>query len=208
MTATQLVSDFDFHPDEPHVRRFQVPRDDVLRLDAEAYVSEAMFDGVVLRHYAFRDEWFKVNVTLDPAGVIVGTAPGPGLPRFAFNCDIATPMATSGSAVYAVDLFADVLVKEDGVGRDVKDLAELDEALVDGLVSAYEAANARRGLDRLLTLIDAGELVAFLDDVCPFGPSRAAPAVPVERVPLAAVPDLQPGRRPTWEAVPPPEVTP
>lgn len=62
MTA-DLVSDFDYHPYEPHVRQFRVPRGNVLRFDAEAYVCDALFDDMVLRHYAFCDEWFKVNVT-------------------------------------------------------------------------------------------------------------------------------------------------
>jgi hypothetical protein len=41
------------------------------------------------------------------------------VPAFALNCDIATPMALQGGAVYAVDLFADVLVRKDGVSPDL-----------------------------------------------------------------------------------------
>jgi hypothetical protein len=58
-----LVSDFDFHPDEPYVRQLRVPRADVLRMDGSVFVCESVVDDVVLRHYAFDDEWFKVNVT-------------------------------------------------------------------------------------------------------------------------------------------------
>lgn len=97
MTA-DLVSDFDYHPYEPHVRQFRVPRANVLRFDAEAYVCDALFDDVVLRHYAFRDEWFKVNVTFDQPGKLVETAGGPDHPPFAFNCDVATPMVASITA--------------------------------------------------------------------------------------------------------------
>jgi hypothetical protein len=194
-----LVRDFDYHPYEPHVRQFRVPRGDVLRLDAQAYVCDALFDDVVLRHYAFRDEWFKINVTLDRSGKVVETRRGPGHPPFSFNCDVATPMATSAHAVYAVDLYADVLVEVDGVRHRVQDVAELQEAAAGGLVSAYELHSARRGLDRLLSLIENGELVSFLNDVCPFGASGAGPALPMARVPLAEVPELQPRHRPTWE---------
>jgi hypothetical protein len=45
-TNTDLVHDYDFHPDESDVRLFRVPRADVLRLDAGAFVSEAEFSGV------------------------------------------------------------------------------------------------------------------------------------------------------------------
>ncbi|SNY28337.1 hypothetical protein [Paractinoplanes atraurantiacus] len=189
-----LVSDFDFHPSEPHVRRFQVPQRDVLRCDDEAYVSDARFGDVTLRHFAFRDEWFKVNVTLDEAGQVVET----GLPGFAFNCDVATQMARRGDSIYAVDLFADVLVAADGISHQVKDLPELQEAVTLGLVSKNEFDGARRGLDRLLGLVSDGDLMSYLDAVCPFGRSLAGPALPMDRVPLADVPELQPRRRPTW----------
>jgi hypothetical protein len=195
-----MVSDFDFHPSEPHVRKFQVPRCDVLRLDSEVYVSEAGLGDIVLRHYAFRNEWFKVNVTLDTTGSLIETAPDPGSQAYAFNCDTATPMEVNGSAVYSVDLFADVLVRADGVTHHVKDLAALEEATADGSVSASEAANARRGLDRLLRLTSTGKLVPFLEEVCPFGSSRAKAALPMQRVPLESVPILQPTLRSTWNA--------
>ena len=198
MTA-DLVSDFDYHPYESHVRQFRVPRGNVLRFDAEAYVCDALFDDVVLRHFAFRDAWFKVNVTFDEAGKLVETAGGPGHPSFAFNCDVATPMVTHGNAVYAVDLYADVLVEADGVSHQVQDVPELEQAAAAGLLSEYELQNARRGLDRLLGLVKNGELVSFLSDVYPFGPSGAGPAWPMLRVPLADVPELQPRHRPTWE---------
>ncbi len=200
--ATELVSDYDFHPDEPYVRHFRVPRCDVLRLDPHLYVSEVVFDGIVLRHYAFHDEWFKVNITFDPAGGIVEAAPAPDAPAFALNCDIATPMRLHHGAVHGVDLFADVLVRADGAGHQVTDLDELRQAAADGLVSPHEAYRARLGLDRLLDLISSADLLDFLDHACPFGPSRAAPALPVERAPLADLPLLQPARRPTWQGPP------
>jgi len=56
-----------------------------------------------------------------------------------------------------------------------------------------------RGLDRLLALIENGELLSFLDNVFPFGPSGGGPGLPMARKLLEQVPQLQPGRRPTWE---------
>ena len=64
-----IVRDFDFHPGEPFVRVFTLPLYGVLRLDGDAFVSESRISDVVLRHYAFASEWFKVNVTFDPAGI-------------------------------------------------------------------------------------------------------------------------------------------
>ncbi len=205
-TEPDLTSDFDFHPNEPYVRKFLVPCCDVLRLDDEAYVSEVRIGDVVLRHYAFRNEWFKANVTLDTTGRLTETAPDPDSQAYAFNCDIATPMEVSGFAVYSVDLFADILVRADGVTHNVKDLTDLEQAAADRLVSAAEADNARRGLDRLIGLISAGELVSFLNDVSPFGPSRAKGALPMQRVALEEVPILQPALRPSWNVSSQPEV--
>ncbi|WP_433213704.1 hypothetical protein ACQP00_02465 [Dactylosporangium sp. CS-047395] len=177
-----LVSDFDYHPDEPYVRQFRVPRSDVRRLDDVAFVYDVGFGDVVLRHFAFRDEWFKVNVTLDRQGRLVETAPGPGHPAFAFNCDVATPMVVRGDAVHAVDLFADVLVRADGVSHQVQDVAEMEEEL-----QPEQLHDARRGLERLLSIIERGELAAFLDAVWPFGPTDPAPALPMVKVPSAGL---------------------
>ena len=38
-------------------------------MDDVAFISESRIGDVVLRHYAFVGEWFKVNVTFDPAGI-------------------------------------------------------------------------------------------------------------------------------------------
>jgi hypothetical protein len=93
-SAQDLFSDFDFHPDEQYVRQFRVPAAGVLRLDENVFVSEAESDGIVLRHYAFADEWFKVNVTIDRAGEVVEPELSPPaiVKSVAYNCDIATPM--------------------------------------------------------------------------------------------------------------------
>ncbi|WP_433055471.1 DUF402 domain-containing protein [Dactylosporangium sp. CS-033363] len=178
------MSDFDYHPDEPYVRQFRVPRNDVRRLDDTAFVYDVRFGDVVLRHFAFRDEWFKVNVTLDQEGRLVETAPGPGHPAFAFNCDVATPMVVRGDSVYAVDLFADVLVRADGVSHQVQDVAEMEREVREQL------REARRGLERLLEKIRRGELIAFLEAVWPFGPTDPTPALPMVKAPSAGLVQL------------------
>lgn len=199
-SAPGLVSDFDFHPDEQHVRQFQIPARGVLRLDEEAFVYEAESDGIVLRHYAFRDEWFKINVTIDRKGTVVepDLSPPTIMKSFAYNCDIATPMQLDSGAVYATDLFLDVLVRKDGVTHEVVDLDEFDQAVADRLISQNEATHAMAGLDRLVALITAGELYAYLNAACPFGPSTADPMLPVLRIALDCLPHVQPGQRPTW----------
>jgi hypothetical protein len=94
-----VLTDHDFHPDEATVRIFRTLSAGVLRLDDSVAISEACYGGVVLRHYAFADHWFKVNVTTDLTGRLTET--GDDTRRFAVNCDIATPMERSGAAASA-----------------------------------------------------------------------------------------------------------
>lgn len=197
-TTDDIVRGFDFHPGEPFVRVFHVPCSGVLRLDDEAFVSESRIGDVVLRHYAFTNEWFMVNVTFDPAGTLIETPAGPAHPEFAFNCDIATPMRREGNATFAIDLFVDVLVRRDGRTFEIKDEADLTQAVGTGLVSRLEFASARAGLARLLGLIEADGLIPFLGDVHPFGPSDASLAYPARHVSIADVPHVQRERRWTW----------
>jgi hypothetical protein len=189
-----VLADHDLHPDEPTVRVFRTPPAGVLRFDDDVLVTEALIDGVVLRHYAFADRWFKVNVTTDLGGRLVET--GDADQRFAWNCDIATPMARDGDAVYAVDLFLDVLIRADTTTFVVTDRDELSSALDDGLVSAREAAAAEDGLTDLLGLLASNRLLPWLHDLAPFGPCDPPAAPPMTREP---VPDrLGPGRRVSW----------
>jgi len=194
-----LVRDGDFHPGEPFVRLFSIPGFGVLRLDDQAFVYQTRFGDAVLRHYAFANEWFKVNVTFDPDGTLIETPAASDDPPFAFNCDIATPMYRSGRDVFAVDLFADVLVRADGRTFLVKDEDELAHAAEEGLVSQHEFASARDGLARLVGLIEADGLIPFLHGTFPLGPSDAPEGMPMTQVPLADVPEVQPERRWTWQ---------
>lgn len=198
MADADVIRDFDFHPGEPHVRVFSGSRSGVLRWVERAVVLEALYGDVVLRHYAFGDEWFKINVTVDRAGCIVETPATADAPAFAFNCDIATPMMRDGDAILAVDLCADVLVRQDGTTFEIVDLGDFDAAVANGSISASEHRHGKEGLARLTELIRRNELIPFLNDACPFGPSTAPPAEPMAFVPLSDMPLLQPGRRPTW----------
>lgn len=189
-----MTEDFDFHPDEPTVRVFVTPPAALVRLDDEVAIIEVRDGGVVLRHYAFRDRWFKVNVTTDLEGRLVES--GDAANRFALNCDIATPMERDGDAIFAVDLFADVLIRADARRYRVGDMDELEDAPTAGLISAAEAAAAHRGLVDLLELVDAGHLLPWLAELHPFGPCDPPPALPMERCPVPG--RLQAGHRPTW----------
>ena len=136
------------------MRVFTSGPDGVLRLSGDAYVSAAprRHRLVALR---VRAAWFKVNLTTDLACQIVETGDQQS-GRFAFNCDIATPMRRRGGAVFAVDLFADVLVRADGVTYQVCDLGELDQAHRSGLILPAEARGARSGLAELTGIIEQG----------------------------------------------------
>lgn len=190
--STRLVRDFDFHPDEDDVRVFVSQPSGVLHLNSDAYVSAARYGEVVLWHYAFARHWFKVNLTTDLDGRIVETGSDGPDGRFAFNCDIATPMRREDDAVFAVDLFADVLVRADGITYQVCDLEEFGQACRDGLVLPGEARGAMRGLSEITGIIERGDLLAFLSSTCPTGPLDPPPAAPVGHVPLAQVPLLDP----------------
>jgi hypothetical protein len=189
-----VLVDHDFHPDEPTVRIFRVPHPGVLRLDDGAAISEAVYDGVVLRHYAFADRWFKVNITTDLSGHLAET--GDGNRRFAVNCDIATPMEREGDSTFGVDLFTDVLVRQDAISCVVTDQDEFGEMLGRGLISPAEGRGAEHGLRELLELIEAGRLLRWLGELAPFGPCQPPPAPPMRRGPVPG--RLQPGTRRTW----------
>lgn len=118
--------------------------------------------------------------------------------RFAFNCDIATPMRRRGTAVLAVDLFADVLVRADAVSHRVSDLDELDQASRNGLIVPQEARGAARGLAELTAIVERGDPLAFLSRACLTGPLEPPAAVPVGHVPLSRVPLLSLESRATW----------
>ncbi len=184
------VRDFDFHPDEADVRVFTSPPDGVLHLSDDAYVSAARYGDVVLWHYAFARHWFKINLTTGLDGRIVETGGDEPASCFAFNCDMATPMRRHDDAVFAVDLFADVLVRADGRTYRVCDLDEFGQARRDGLILPAEARGVRHGLAELTGIIASGDLLAFLSRTRPVGPLDPPAALPVCRVPLAQVPQL------------------
>lgn len=172
---------------------FTIPRHGVLRADPAGLVYEVRYGDVVVRHYAFADQWFKVNVTTDTAGALVETrSPEPGIPPFAVNCDIATPLVWHDGAAVAVDLFLDVLVRRDARTYQVRDVDEFEQAVRDGLVTPAEAAGARAGLAAFLWIVDDGRLLSYLDDIVPFGPAAAtAPeALPESVVPQSEVAHL------------------
>jgi hypothetical protein len=192
-----IVRDYDLHPPDD-LRLFPMPEPGILRLDDRAFVAVVRYGDIVLWHYAFADHWFKINATTDPEGRLVETTAPEDVPPFTFNCDIATPMRRHGDAVFAVDLFLDVLVRSDGVTHGVYDQQEFDHAVRQGWVSQREAKGAREGLAELLGLIQAGHLVALLGDAHPVGPVAAPAAPTMQAVPLGEIRLLQPGARAWW----------
>ena len=192
------VRDFDLHPDEDDVRVFVTAPDGVLRIEDDAYVSAGRYGDVILWHYAFARHWFKVNLTTGLDGRIVETGGDDPGSRFAFNCDIATPMRRRDRAVYAVDLFADVLVRADGVTYRVCDLEEFHQASSRGLILPGEAHGAQRGLAELTGIIERGKLAALLRQTCPAGPLNPPIASPAGRIPLTQVPLLSEDTRASW----------
>jgi predicted RNA-binding protein associated with RNAse of E/G family len=88
-------------------------------------------------------------------------------------------MERDGDATFAVDLFVDVLVRADLRSIHVGDQDEFEQALSVGLVSHAEGEQARRGVAELVELVQAGALLPWLDELCPFGPSEPSEAPPM-----------------------------
>lgn len=197
------MRDFDFHPAEDTVRCFGVPESGVVANDDQVWVSQTrqpepfgtMADDLVLRHFAFADEWFKINATFDLAGNLI--QPGPPETPFAVNCDMATPMARIGDDVSSVDLFLDVLVRVDG-RYWIADRDEFDQALDDGLITSGEARGAEAGLERLISWIDSGRLTSLIHDYAFETINHAPRPLPLERCTVHDVPSVAPVTRPTW----------
>ena len=189
--------DYDFHP-PGELRLFRQDSTGVLRLDDEAVVYQAAYGDVVLRHYAFRDHWFKINFTVSKDGTPFEEAATSEMPAFSFNCDIATPMVRDRTSVYAVDLELDVLVAADARTYHVMDEDDFARASRKGWISRREASGARRGLAQLIEIVEAGTLLPFLDRVCSIGPESAPPSLPMQRLDPSVIPTLLPPRRPTW----------
>jgi hypothetical protein len=192
-----VIRDYDFHPPDD-LRLFPMPRSGVLRFDDEVFVAQIRYGDIVVRHYAWRDHWFKINCTTDLRSRFIETTAPDDVPPFTFNCDIATPMLRRDDAVFAVDLWLDVLVRRDGATHAVYDDDEFGEALTLGLLSQREAAGARAGLDELVDLIERRALVDFLAEVHPFVPTDVPEAPAMKRVELTDAEPLLPRLRASW----------
>ena len=191
------VLEYDFHPPD-ELRVFTYGQQSVLQFDNTALVVEADYGGTVLRHYAFPDRWFKINVTTDRAGNFVEEQVDPTPIPFCFNCDIATPMVSDGSTVFAVDLWIDVLVRADGVAYYVGDEDEFADAMANGWLSQREADGARAGLGELIDIIERKQLIAFLSELQPFRSTQAPPGYAMRRVLASSFPLVHPYLRPSW----------
>jgi len=177
---------------------FGAARSDVPRLDADVFVARVRYEDVVLHHYAWASRWFKVNVTTDLAGQVVETLPTDGVPAYTFNIDIATPMLHDDREVFAVDLFADVLVRADGVTYVVGGQDETKWAATAGLISEKELRGAERALGQLVEIVERGSLMTLLYEAWPLEPSNPRFAPAMERVAICQVAVLAPYRRWTW----------
>lgn len=189
-----VLLDHDFHPDEDSVRVFRTPLPGVLLLEDEVAVTEVAYENAVLRHYAFARHWFKINVTTDQNGAFVET--GDQDHRFAFNCDIATPMERDANSIFGVDLFIDVLIRRDAASFYVGDEDEFAQMAEQNVLSAAEQKSAKAGLAELLELIETNRLLPWLEELVPFGVCNppAAPAMERREVPLR----MRPLLRSTW----------
>src|SRR5712691_2359032 len=105
-------------------------------------------------------------------------------------------MEREGGSTFGVDLFTDVLVREDATSYVIGDQDEFGDMLDRGLLSPAEGRGAQSGLRELLELLDEGRLLRWLGELAPFGPCQPPRARPMRRGPVPG--RLQPGVRRTW----------
>ncbi len=169
------------------LRAWTVPIRGIRRWDDEIQVADILFGpDLVLRHYAFYHRWFEVNCSLSLKGQFV-VENGPI--DWSFNIDICTPFFSIGINGYSVDLCLDVLVGPDGKQFHIKDEEEFAKAFSLGWFTQEEQAGALGGLEELRTLIEGGDLLCFLSDICPFQPAPV-PQPPMRRADPSEVPLL------------------
>jgi hypothetical protein len=99
-------------------------------------------------------------------------------------------------STFGVDLFTDVLVRQNATSYVITDQDEFREMLGRGVISAAEGHGAERGLRELLELIEAVRLLRWLGDIASFGPCQPPPAQPMQRGPVPG--RLRPGTRRSW----------
>lgn len=193
------MRNFDFHPDESFVRSFGVPSSGIFlnHSDLCVYQIKEINDEYILRHIAFKNEWFKLNITYDSFGQLIDAGQDEDGFLFAINCDISTPMTEIGSDIASVDLFLDVLVDSNGNFK-VVDQDGFYFAFTHGLISIHEVNNAEKALEKFISWIESGYLFSFLSSI-PTDTVNSAPVpLPFKRVDITQFPALAPEKRGTW----------
>lgn len=169
-------------PDEVAV--FYVPVEGIRRWDDAALVYDVRIgEDFLLRHYAFYDRWFVVNVAMNRRGELINVIRRDT--RRCFDCDIAAPLYSVGrDAAYTVDLEIDVEAETDGRTYVVMDEEHFTHAITAGWINENEAEGARTGLADLLAIIHSdGGLLGFLSSVCPLeNAAEGAPLQPPELI--------------------------
>jgi len=150
-------------PDQ--VRVFNIPKQSIRLWNEKILVYDLKCGELILRHYSFYDKWLEINCTLDLKSNFV-TEKGPI--EWCFNCDICTPLFSIKNNFYNVDLFIDVLVGSDGKEHIVKDQDAFNHAIAKEWIANEEIKGAKRGLEKLLEIINRKELIIFLDRLYPF----------------------------------------
>jgi len=148
---------------------FTVPKAGIRRWDDAVLVYDVRLGETTgLRHYAFYDRWFVVNVSLDLTGNFL-TERRPGIDLdWCFNCDVTTPLFSTGDdACFSVDLELDVLAGPDGKTHIVKDEDKFATSVAADYINENEENGARRGLADLRAIVNGEGLNAFLARICP-----------------------------------------
>lgn len=190
MTSISILGNRPCEPSGPQSQGFSsTTTARASRTHAKPDAFGTMAENLVLRHYAFADEWFKLNATFNPVGNLI--EPGPPDGPFAVNCGIATPMVRIGHDISAVDLFLDVLIGIDGSYRIV-DRDDFEQSISARLISPSEARCGEAGLERLVHWIESGRLLSLLAETAPASAAHAPSPLPFKRTPIHLVPRSRP----------------
>lgn len=94
-----------------------------------------------------------------------------------FDCDITTPHFVAGGGLCNIDLELDVFVRSDARTHVVADQDHFERSIREGWIGAEERRGAEQGLADLLSLVERGTLLEFLQGVCPLRDARDAAVV-------------------------------
>ncbi|WP_100404281.1 DUF402 domain-containing protein [Bacillus solitudinis] len=147
------------------VRLFSIDQSNIKLWNDKYLVYDVREDDMILRHYSFYNQWFEINCSFQLDGKLLGEQ---GPIEWSFNCDICSPCFSEGNKIFNVDLELDVLVNQNGKDYIIIDEDDFEDAVNKAWITEKEQVGAKQGLNDLKEIIDSGNLIHYLNEICPF----------------------------------------